>query len=706
MMFTRLPHGQESSRDSTAMSADSREYAFLPCDSPMAERVRRFDWSATPLGPIDRWPPALRVAAGLVLASRFPSCLAWGPELTTLYNDAFAPILGDKPESLGRSFRDVWHEVWATVGPLVARAMAGESIYIVDMPLQVQRFGHAEQARFTFCYSPVRDETGAVTGMVDTVVETTHRHALEEALRRPTEDLERQVAARTADRNRMWQLSLDMMVVTRNDGVITAVNPSWTTILGWTEQESIGRVAAELAHPDEAEFVGRALAQLREGRPISRFESRNRCKDGSYRRVAWTAVPGDGYVYSVGRDITAEKENLQAMREMEESLRQSQKMQAVGQLTGGLAHDFNNLLMGISGSLELLAMRFKRGDTASLERYLETAQGATKRAAALTHRLLAFSRRHASDPKPADVRMLLEGMAELVQRTVGPAVQVKVAAPPGLWPVRVDANQLENSLLNLCINARDAMPQGGALSIDAGNVWLDEEAVRPHGRPPGMYVRICVTDTGVGMDDETIARVFDPFFTTKPAGQGTGLGLSMVYGFVHQSDGMIEVQSQPGRGTTVSMYFPRCLGAAPAPGGQAGAGMVPTAVQGQTVLVVDDEVTVRALTNEVLGELGYTVIEAADGAAALAVLESDARLDLLIADVGLPGPMNGRQVAATGRTLRPGLKVLFITGYAESAVLQTGELDQGMEILTKPFAFHMLAERVNALLTQDDRSGD
>lgn len=383
----------------------------------------------------------------------------------------------------------------------------------------------------------------------------------------------------------------------------------------------------------------------------------------------------------------------------EEALRQSQKMEAVGQLTGGLAHDFNNLLAGISGALELIQSRLAQGRLNDVEKYVFAAQGASKRAAALTHRLLAFSRRQTLDPKPTNVNSLIGGMTDLIQRTVGPAIQVETVGASGLWPALVDASQLENSLLNLCINARDAMPDGGRITIETANKWLDLEAARAHDVPSGQYLSLCVTDTGTGMPPEIVAKVFDPFFTTKPIGQGTGLGLSMIYGFAKQSGGQVRIYSELGHGSTICIYLPRHYGDAETAGDMP---KIPIefAREGETVLVVDDEPTVRMLITDVLKDLGYAAIEAADSASGLKVLQSDVRIDLLISDVGLPGGMNGRQMADAGRERRRDLKVLFITGYAENSAIGNGHLAPGMEVLTKPFAVDVLAARIRELLSK------
>ena len=376
-------------------------------------------------------------------------------------------------------------------------------------------------------------------------------------------------------------------------------------------------------------------------------------------------------------DISARVRTEAELAAAQGALRQAQKMEAVGQLTGGLAHDFNNLLTGITGNLDLMGARIAQGRLGSLDRYLAAAQGAAKRAAALTHRLLAFSRQQTLDPKPTDTSRLVAGMQEMIDRTMGPEIAVEVVTGIGLWPTLVDPGQLENALLNLCINARDAMPHGGKLMIETANRWLDERGARERGIAPGQYVSLCVSDTGTGMPPEVVARAFDPFYTTKPLGQGTGLGLSMIYGFVQQSGGQARIYSEIGRGTMVCLYLPRHSGDVVEPDRLPAAVGVAKAEPGVTVLVIDDEPTIRMLVTEVLQELGYVAIEAADGAAGLTVLQSGTRVDLLVTDVGLPGGMNGREVADAARLMRPDLKVLFITGYAENAVLSHGNLDPG-----------------------------
>ncbi|WP_311969884.1 ATP-binding protein [Pseudomonas baltica] len=384
----------------------------------------------------------------------------------------------------------------------------------------------------------------------------------------------------------------------------------------------------------------------------------------------------------------------------EEQLRQSQKMEAVGQLTGGIAHDFNNLLTGISGSLEMMQNRIVQGRFNELDKYLGAAHGAARRAASLTHRLLAFSRRQTLDPRATDINRLVAEMADLIARTMGPAVETRMLTGNAIWTTHVDPNQLENALLNLCINARDAMPDGGRLTVETSNHTLDARAAAAFDLAPGKYVSLCVSDNGSGMSADVAARAFEPFFTTKPIGMGTGLGLSMIYGFIRQSGGQAKIYSEPGKGSTLCLYLPRHLGEEqldePLQLTQ-----MPRAVDGETVLVVDDEPTVRLLVTEILEELGYHAIEASDGVSGLRILESDVRIDLLVSDVGLPGNMNGRQMVDLARHARPGLKVLFITGYAEQAVIGDGSLDADMHIMTKPFSVEGLAVRIKGLIEQN-----
>ncbi|MBK3436985.1 ATP-binding protein [Pseudomonas sp. MF7448] len=391
------------------------------------------------------------------------------------------------------------------------------------------------------------------------------------------------------------------------------------------------------------------------------------------------------------------EERTAQLRSNEEALRQSQKMEAVGQLTGGIAHDFNNMLTGIIGSLELLRRRLARGRLDDLDSLIDLGVTSANRAAGLTHRLLAFSRRQSLDSKPVEINQLVTSMGELLQRSLNESIVLDMQLSGQLWTAEADPNQLESALLNLALNARDAMPDGGRLVVETRNRHLDNVFTAAYGTlTPGDYVELSVSDTGCGMPENVISRAFDPFFTTKPIGQGTGLGLSMIYGFARQSHGHVILHSEVGKGTTVSLFLPRCVGevTVDAP---LDATLPPFANAGETVLIVEDDPAVRVLVSQVLSELGYAFVEAADADSAPPIIESSQRIDLLISDVGLPG-MNGRQLAEIGRQIRPDLKVLFITGYAEHAAVRGGFLDPGMQLITKPFTFDLLTAKVREMI--------
>jgi PAS domain S-box-containing protein len=542
---------------------------------------------------------------------------------------------------------------------------------------------------------PRLSDAGAFLGYTGCNVDVTEAKRAEAALRGLNATLEARVAERTRERNRVWELSRDLLAVVGLDGRLKAVNPAWSELLGRDEAALLAAHFSELVHPDDHGAVAGIAAALRRGEIVRGFEDRLRRADGTYVAVSWTAVPEGEVFYAVGRDVTRE-------REREEQLRQAQKMEALGQLTGGIAHDFNNLLQGIVGALHMVQSRAAAGRAEDLGRYAEAALASAGRAAALTHRLLAFARRQPLDPRPTDANRLVASLEDLVRRTAGPAIEVETVLAGGLWPALCDPHQLENALLNLCINARDAMPDGGRLTVETANAHLDDAyAAALRDVSPGQYVAVCVTDTGAGMAPDVLARAFDPFFTTKPLGQGTGLGLSMVHGFARQSGGHVRIYSEEGRGTTVKLYLPRHRGQVPAEAEERGRMPSPApsaGAAGATVLVVEDEPMVRALTVEVLEGMGCATLEAADGPSALRALRAAPRVDLLVTDVGLPGGLNGRQLADAARGVRPGLRVLFMTGYAENAAFGNGVLEPGMRIMTKPFALDALAAKVRAMI--------
>ncbi|MEG3175084.1 response regulator [Sphingomonas sp. RB3P16] len=689
----------------------------------MSSEWDEVDWGQTPLGPWETWSPALRTTYDILLASGFAMSASWGPERTFLYNRAYAPFLGDRhPAALGQPMARVWADVWPDIAPLVDRAMAGETVNLENLHLVMLRNGRPVDTYWTFSYSPVRD-CDAPAGFLNVTYETTAMIAAQESDRINAERVALALGAGAIIGTWFWDLPNDAFAVDAAFAQSFGLDPA----LGRTgiPLEQIIRTV----HPDDSAGLVAAIDQAIARGGAYAHQYRVQRGDGRYYWIEangrvdhgadGTPLRFPGVLIDVEerRAVEAERDRaitaLRALNDQleqrvsertaeltkaEEALRQAQKMEAVGQLTGGIAHDFNNLLAGISGSLELMAIRLAQGRTGDVERYMAAAQGATKRAAALTHRLLAFSRRQTLDPKPTDVTRLIGGMAELIRRTVGPSVELKVVDAVGLWPALVDAPQLENALLNLCINARDAMPDGGRITIETANSSLDADAARTRDLPAGEYLSLCVTDTGTGIAPDIRDKVFEPFFTTKPLGAGTGLGLSMIYGFARQSGGQVRIDTELGEGTTVCIYLPRHHGAVHLDEARGEAGSLSRTDQDQTILVVDDEPTVRMLVADVLQELGYRVIEAADSVAGLSILESGMRVDLLISDVGLPGGMNGRQMADAARRKRPDLKVLFITGYAENAAVGNGLLEPGMAVITKPFAVDAFAARVREMV--------
>jgi PAS domain S-box-containing protein len=509
-------------------------------------------------------------------------------------------------------------------------------------------------------------------------------------------------------------------VTISDDGTVLYSNRRLAGMLGIPQERVVGQPLQRFLAPDEIVGFARVRRDALQGAARGEFTllGANEKTIPVYLSLSLMRDGGTRLLCGVLTDLTEQKlhlreladANLRLLNEIaerervEDALRQAQKMEAVGQLTGGLAHDFNNLLTGISGSLELLRNRVDRGRMEEAVRYIGLAQSAANRAAALTHRLLAFSRRQALDPVPTNANRLIGSMADLINRTVGPAITCESLLAEDLWTTLCDPNQLENALLNLAINARDAMPDGGKLSLSTENVLVDERLAREHDIDPGGFVAIGVTDSGIGMPPDVVARAFDPFYTTKPLGLGTGLGLSMIYGFVRQSGGQAVIASEPGQGTCVRLYLPRHLADEISTVPSVDGSSLGNQQASETVLLVDDETTIRLLAAEVLEDLGYKVLQAEDGPSGLQVLDSNARVDLLITDVGLPGGLNGRQVADAARARRPGLKVLFITGYADNAVVGAGRLESGMQIMTKPFDMSALAVRVRDMLTVAEAS--
>jgi PAS domain S-box-containing protein len=491
------------------------------------------------------------------------------------------------------------------------------------------------------------------------------------------------------------------------DGFITGVSNSWLALLGYSRNTVIGRHIGDFAAPGTPVWHEADRAQLMADGEVRDMERRFVRADGAeletlvscrLERRADAAL-----VISVVIDITARRRAEAALRASEERLRQAQKMEAVGQLTGGIAHDFNNMLQGVAGSLDLMERRIAQGQPAEALRFVGVARQSVTRAAGLTHRMLAFARRQALNPRPVEPDTLIRGLAELIQRSVGPSVVLELCLRDGVWTALCDANQLESALLNLAINARDAMPDGGTLTIASADRHLTRADLSDQdGAEPGDYVELSVGDTGTGMAPEVMARAFEPFFTTKPIGHGSGLGLSQIYGFVRQSRGFVRLESALGRGSTLRLYLPRHVpqpgeaAAAPEPAAAAVPPRPHVGVAGGTVLLVEDEPAVRGQIAGVLRDLGCTVIEAADGPAGLSIVQAGERMDMMVTDIGLPG-LNGRQLADAARAAHPDLPILLITGYAGTA-LEDMALPPGMEVIAKPFALDALAARVCAML--------
>ena len=688
-----------------------------------------------------------------VRATRMPMIIT-NPRLpdnpTVFVNDAFCRMSGyAREEILGTNCRFLQGEETdpETVAMIRQAVQAAESIKI-DIRNH-RKDGSAFWNRLLL--APVRDATGQVAyffaSQVDVTLERerltgleTHNAALlaelTDRLRQQEEDgatLRQAIAAEQQVKDELQVKAAEFEALAENvrhlawiadaDGNITWYNKRWYFYTGTTLQSMQGWGWRDVHHPDHVDRVLRDV-----GERWKRGESWHdiyllRSAEGEYRPFLTQAEPirdRSGRLvrwFGTNTDITPQQDAEQQLRllnqtlaerveeeverrfKTEELLRQAQKMEAVGQLTGGLAHDFNNLLTGITGSLELLQARVQQGRTAELGRYVVAAMDAATRAAALTHRLLAFSRRQTLEPKATDISQLAIGMEDMIRRTVGPSIQLDFLSAGEAWLTLIDPSQLENSLLNLCINARDAMPDGGRLTVETRSLRLDAQAAAMRDLLAGEFLTLAVTDNGTGMSPEVAARAFDPFYTTKPLGQGTGLGLSMIYGFVKQSGGQARIHSVQDHGTTVCLYLPRHVGDIEASQSALLVTKVPESVTGRTVLLVDDEATIRMLAADVLEDLGYRVLQSDSGSGGLEVLSTAGHVDLLLTDVGLPGGVNGRQLADAARVARPDLKVLFITGYAESAVLNHRHLDPGMHVLTKPFTMNTLANRVSDLLT-------
>ena len=631
--------------------------------------------------------------------------VAWGPELGFLYNDSYAEILGDKhPRALGRRFCDIWSEIWADISPLIDAAMAGQATYREDLPLVMNRRGYDEQAWFTFSYSPVRDESGEVAGMFCAVSETTQKVLAERALRESNETLERRVDETLAER----KILADIVEGTNAFVQVVNLEYRWLAINNAAANEferifgvrpkpgdhMLELLAEQPAHQLAVKAVwDRALAG-EEFTEIGEFGERSLDRR-SYEMRFNTLRGRDGQrvgAYQFVYDVTDRLRDQERLQNAEAALRQAQKMESLGQLTGGVAHDFNNLLAVFAGGLQLLE---RTSPQALPPRVFSAMRRAITRGTGLTRHLLAFARRRPVNPESIDPVAHLKGMRAMLDGALGGHIDVRMQFGTDVWPVEVDAGEMELAILNLVVNARDAMPDGGVITIS-----LENEVRENPDNPRGAAVKLSVADTGTGMTAEVRARAFEPFFTTKDVNKGSGLGLPQVYGFAQQSGGRVDIASTPGTGTTVTILLPRAqheLAAVDA-GGESAAAL--TIERRGAVLLVEDDNEVSALTRELLSALGFAVIHVASAEAALGAFADGRQIDVVLSDIMMPGGVNGLQLAREIRRRHPDLLIVLTTGYVEAAAgLQDGEF----VLLPKPFTLESLAGALDVVATEETR---
>jgi PAS domain S-box-containing protein len=669
-----------------------RALDFLHGGGRVGALMRAHDWSQSPLGPPETWPQSLRSVVGLLLQSRFPMFVAWGKELGFLYNDPYAEILGAKhPRALGIRFYDIWSEIWSDISPLIDAAMAGEATYREDLPLLMNRRGFDEQTWFTFSYSPVRDESGKIAGMFCAVAETTGRVLAEHALRELNENLERRVEVALAER----KVFADLVETTDTFVQAADLNFRWLAINKASADEferlfgvrpQVGDSMLDLL-ADRPEHLASVRAIWSRALGGEEFTETGEFGDPSRERRVYemkfnTLRDREGNrigAYQFVQDVTQRLRDQQRLQQAEEVMRQAQKMESLGQLTGGVAHDFNNLLAVISAGLQMLQ---RPTDPARRQRIFEGMRHAVERGSGLTRQLLAFSRRRPLNPESIDLAQQIEGMREMLSSSLRGDVDVETKFGGGLWPVEVDAGELELAILNLCVNARDAMPDGGTIGITAEN----ESGV------DGDFVRLAVRDTGGGMPPEVMERVFEPFFTTKDVGKGSGLGLAQVYGFATQSAGSVGINSEPGRGTIVTLRLPRShrqpvVAAEPIHPAAAVPVLPPQDGRRGHVLLVEDDKQVAALTREILDSIGFEVTHAPSAGAALDALAGGLNIDVVFSDIMMPGGMSGLDLARELRRKRPDLPVVLTTGYEGAA----GRVErEGVALIRKPYEIEAL----------------
>jgi PAS domain S-box-containing protein len=785
----------------------------------MRARMRDFDWAATSLGPSDNWPDSLKLMLNVILDSGFPMSVRWGPELIMFYNDAYASLLGGRhPGVLGKPLREVWPEIYAELGKLHEDILNAEreAFFAEDHLWRLRRHGVPEDARFTISYSPVPDRSApnGIGGILATAYETTERVRNERTLQVLTERLESEVQQRTRERDRIWAVSEDLLGVSNFEGYFLSVNPAWSNLLDWTEEEIKSLHVSELRHPDDASAGLAARARLAQGVQTVRIENRFRHRDGSWRWISWTMTADDGLIYVAGRHVTAEKEASAALRESDRQFRslvagvtdyalymldpagtvaswnagaerikgysaeeiigrhfsqfytpedrknrvpnralsiaaatgrfeaeawrvrkdgslfwanvvidaihddvgnligfakitrditerrnaqealdrahqqlaQAQKMEALGQLTGGVAHDFNNLLMVVSGQAQALMRRLT--DQKNI-RSLEAILTAASRGEALTRQLLTFARRQPQNPRTVDLSQTITAFRDVLSSSARGKIDLQIEVPPSIWPVSIDIPEFELALVNLVVNSRDAMPDGGSIKLTGENLTL--RGVETIEGIKGEFVALTVADTGTGIPPELLTRIFEPFFTTKMAGKGTGLGLSQVYGFTHQSGGAIATRSKLGQGTQTTIYLPRSHAVlAPVfPRETVGQSIG----RGQMILVVEDNPDVKSVAVTLLEQLNYRTVAVDNAKFALNLLATGTPIDMVFTDVMLPGDVDGVALAQVINTKYPRIPVLLTSGYAKALAGR-----HGLPILRKPYQLSALAEAVRSTL--------
>ena len=682
----------------------------------MGERIRSFDWTSHPLGSPEHWPVELHAALGICLNSSFPTAIYWGRDLWLIYNDAWSAIPRDRhPWAFGRSGKDVWTDIWDVVGPQFAEVLTdGTGVTSYDQMLPMERDGHAEETYWNYSLTPIVDRQGTPVGIFNQGHEVTDKVLAARARNAETERL----------RELFSQAPGAIAVLRGKAHVFEIANRAYLELIG-QPGDVVGRPVAEVL----PEVVGQGFLNLLDrvyeaGEPylgksvpvelMRQGVMESRIVDFVYHPTRDLAGHIDG-VFVEAWDVTEHQHVLEEMKHLnatleqrvetevaermqtESQLRQAQKMEAIGQLTGGIAHDFNNMLAVIISAMNLLRRRIDAGDR-DVGRFVDAATESAERAAGLTRRLLAFSRQQSLQPQALDPNSLIMSMREILDRTLGERIEIITAQLGASWHISADPSQLENALLNLAVNARDAMPGGGQLSIETGDILLGAAEAGDFDLRPGQYVRLSVADTGTGMTPDLIARAFDPFFTTKDVGKGTGLGLSQILGFVRQSSGHVELQSEPGQGTTVTIYLPRAEAAAERAEPKTGPRHL-RAGDGETVLVVEDELRVREFSIEALQDLGYTVTGAATGEEALKLIESGATPDLIFSDIVMP-EMNGPELARHARLLHPLVKILFTTGYAPETVMRGHDELASAHIIHKPFTIEQLALKIRDVLDE------